>query len=151
MPEPITREIVVDAPIERAFVVFTERLGAWWPAAFTFSGDGYDTALMDPHEGGRWFERDRDGNELAWGEVRSWDPPRRVVLSWRVSAEREQEPPERASEVEVGFTEVGSGTRVVVLHRDFERHGSGAEAMRSGMASDQGWRRLLYAYRQAFS
>lgn len=143
-PDAIRRRVMLAAPVEEAFRAFAERLGAWWPAAFTFSGDRFATAAVEAGVGGRWFERDIDGRETSWGEVRAWEPPHRLVLSWRVSPERTQEPPERASEVEVRFHESqGLRTRIEVIHRDFGRHGEGAEAMRAGMASEQGWSGLL--------
>ena len=65
-----------------------------------------------------------------------------------MAADRTQEPPERASEVEVRFLADEEGrTRVVLTHRDFVRHGDGAETMRTGMASEQGWRLLLDRFR----
>ena len=154
MPEDrdiVRRHIVVHAPVQEAFRRFVHDLAAWWPRAFTFSGAALDTVAAEPREGGRWFERADDGSELEWGEVRTWDPPHRVVVSWRVGADREQEPPERASEVEVRFTErEPSRTLVEVQHREFERHGDGADAMRRGMASDQGWQGLLEAFAEPY-
>jgi uncharacterized protein YndB with AHSA1/START domain len=142
--DDVRREVAVERDAEAAFHAFTHELGAWWPGAYTFSGEGFATAEIEPREGGRWYERDANGRELAWGEVRAWEPPSRLVLSWRVAADRTQEPPERASEVEVRFLPEGERrTRVVLTHRDFARHGDGAETMRAGMASQQGWRLLL--------
>lgn len=145
----VRREVTVDTSVEEAFRAFTERLEVWWPPSFTFGGEAFEAAAVEPKEGGRWFERGRDGREVDWGEVRAWDPPQRVVLSWRVSPARRQEPPERASEVEVAFRPAGAArTRVELVHRDFARHGEGAEAMRAGMASEQGWTGLLASYRR---
>ena len=144
MHDDVRREVGVDRDAEAAFHAFTRELGAWWPGAYTFSGEAFATAEVEPRAGGRWYERDASGSELAWGEVRAWEPPSRLVLSWRVAADRTQEPPERASEVEVRFLAEEEGrTRVVLTHRDFARHGGGAETMRTGMASEQGWRLLL--------
>lgn len=149
--DPVVREVVVDAAPGRAFEAFLDEIAAWWPAVFTFAGDDLASVVVDG-PGGRWYERDRAGAERDWGEIRAWEPPRRAVLAWRVGADRGQEPPERASEVEVRFTALdddgpGPRTRVVVRHDDFGRHGEGAEAMRAGMASAQGWEGLLEAYR----
>src|SRR5690625_335626 len=114
----LTQTVTVKAPLAKAFTAFTERLGTWWPQQFTFGEEGFETAVVEPRAGGRWFERDVGGEELDWGEVRVWEPPDRLVLSWRVSPERTHEPPERASEVEVRFVPVGPAeTRVELLHR----------------------------------
>jgi hypothetical protein len=120
--DDVRREVTVERDGEAVFQSFTRVLGAWWPAAYTFSGEVFAAAEVEPREGGRWYERDRSGTELAWGEVRPWEPPLRRVLSWRGAADR---------------------TRVVLTHRAFAWHGDGAETMRTGMASPQGWRFLL--------
>lgn len=147
--EPVTREVTIAASPERAFEAFVDELGEWWPAAFTFAGDALDRIAVVPGPNGRLFERARDGSEADWGEIRAWEPPRRLAFAWRVAPDRGQEPPERASEVDVRFEPAASGTtRVRVRHRDFARHGDGADAMRAGMASPQGWSGLLDAYRR---
>lgn len=147
--DDVRREVTVQGSADETFRAFTAELGAWWPAPYTFGGEAFATAEVEPRKGGRWFERDRWGDETDWGEVRAWEPPSRLVLSWRVAADRSQEPPDRASEVEVRFVPDGEGrTRLILVHRDFARHGDGAETMRVGMASDQGWRFLLDRFRE---
>jgi hypothetical protein len=75
-----------------------------------------------------------------------------LVLSWAINAERGQEPPARASEVEARFLRLGAKeTRVEVEHRAFDRHGAGAETMRQGMASNEGWTFILREYAEAAS
>ncbi|WP_052119923.1 SRPBCC family protein [Inquilinus limosus] len=140
---PVRTSITVDAPPDRAFGIFTGELGRWWPLAYTYAGAELDTAVIEPRAGGLWFERDHAGRETAWGEVRAWEPPSRLVLSFAVGADRQPEPEARASEVEILFLPEGSGTRVELEHRDFERHGDGAGKLRDGMASPQGWALIL--------
>ncbi|MGO1074328.1 SRPBCC family protein [Inquilinus sp. CA228] len=140
---PIQAGITVDAPPERAFEAFTAELGRWWPLAYTYAQAELDTAVIEPKPGGLWFERDRAGQETAWGEVRAYEPPSRLVLSFAVSPDRAPEPEERASEVEIHFLAEGSGTRIELEHRDFERHGDGAGRLREGMASPGGWPLIL--------
>ncbi|MGO4128696.1 SRPBCC family protein [Inquilinus sp. YAF38] len=140
---PVRAGITVDAPPERAFEAFTAELGRWWPLAYTYAQAELDTAVIEPQAGGLWFERDRAGRETAWGEVRAYEPPSRLVLSFAVSPERAPEPEARASEVEIRFVPEGRGTRVELEHRDFERHGDGAGRLRDGMASPGGWPLIL--------
>lgn len=54
---------------------------------------------------------------------------------------------ERTSEVEVTFTDEGSGhTRVDVHHRQLERHGPGLESVRDGAGGGGGWPLCLSRY-----
>ncbi|MFE0755960.1 SRPBCC family protein [Inquilinus sp. NPDC058860] len=140
---PIQAGIAVDAPQDRAFDAFTREIGRWWPLAYTYAQAELDTAVIEPRAGGLWFERDRAGRETAWGEVRAWEPPSRLVLSFAVSPERAPEPEERASEVEIRFVPEQGRTRIELEHRDFERHGDGAARLRDGMASPGGWPLIL--------
>lgn len=140
---PLRASITVDAPPESAFEAFTAELGRWWPLAYTYAQAELDTAVIEPKAGGPWFERDRAGQETAWGEVRAWEPPSRLVLSFAVSPDRAPEPEERASEVEIRFLPEGSGTRIELEHRDFERHGEGAGRLRDGLVSPGGWPLIL--------
>lgn len=140
---PLRADITVDAPPDRAFDAFTGEIGRWWPLAYTYAGVDLDTAVMEPRVGGLWFERNRAGEETAWGEVRAYEPPSRLVLSFAVGADRQPEPEERASEVEIRFVPDGRGTRLELEHRDFERHGEGGEKLRDGLASPQGWPLIL--------
>ena len=77
-------EATVLAPPERAFVAFAGRIATWWPAENTWARDALDTVVVEPHDGGRWFERRTDGSEQDWGRVLVWEPPNRLVLSWQL-------------------------------------------------------------------
>lgn len=150
--EPVKAGVTLSAPVEHAFHVFVERIGEWWPKAYTFSGDDLAQITIEPRAGGRWYEVDPHGRRLDWGEVRVFEPPTRLILSWAVSAARGQEPRERASEVEVRFQPLGPKfSRVEVEHRDFARHGEGAPILRAGMASPEGWPYILREYAEAAS
>ncbi|MEA2444864.1 MAG: hypothetical protein QOJ12_2156, partial [Thermoleophilales bacterium] len=121
----VRSEIVVDAPIERAFNVFTEGYQTWNPPEHHIGEAEIDTSVMEPREGGRWYEIGVDGSECDWGRVVVWEPPTRVVLAWQISTQWKYDPdPSRASEVDVRFTALGDDqTRVEVEHRHLERHG----------------------------
>ena len=147
--KPISHSVTVDAPVERAFEIFTSRLGDWWPIAYTFSEGAFADATVEPRVGGRWLERTEDGRELSWGDVRTFERGRRIVVGFAIGADRKPTPPAAASEVEVRFVpETGTQSRVELEHRDFERHGEGAEKLRAGMASPQGWPLILAEFRR---
>jgi uncharacterized protein YndB with AHSA1/START domain len=148
--EPVRKEVSVGLPPDRAFALFADGLGRWWPTPYTYAGDKFETAAIEPRAGGRWYERARGGAETSWGEVRAYEPGRRLVLSFAISPARAPEPPEKASEVEIRFEPEGpAATRVALEHRDFERHGTGAATLRNGMDSGQGWPLILASYERA--
>jgi uncharacterized protein YndB with AHSA1/START domain len=146
------RSITVNASQERAFDVFTRGFSSWWPLQTHHIGktDAVE-AIMEPHAGGRWFERDADGNECEWGYVTEFEPPRRVLLAWHLTSEFGFDPdPERATEVEVTFTPVDGGTLVELEHRGFERHGEEGVKMRDAVSAPGGWGDLLETYATVF-
>ena len=146
LEQAVHRTIDVAVPPERAFAVFTERLATWWPLAqYSIGSAPAATAVMEPREGGRWFERAEDGSECDWGHVLVWDPPRRLVLAWEISADWKPQPG-LATEVEVRFTASGDGTRVELEHRGLEAYGDRAEEMRATFDSPHGWSTLLGAF-----
>jgi len=145
----VRRSITVDAPVERAFAVFTDGLGTWWPHDYSVGGQPMQTAVIEPRQGGRWLERAADGTECPWGRVLAWEPPHRVMLSWQITPEWQPEPdPEKASEIEVRFVaESPQTTRVEREHRGFERHGTGGDSMRESVGG--GWGGLLELFAKA--
>ena len=138
----------VDAPIERAFEVFVDRIGTWWPRENTWAGDQLEAFLIEPRYGGRALERRKDGSVEVWGKVLAFDRPRHIVIAWQIRPDRLPEPEEGgSSRVDVRFTARDDGkTEVMLVHRDFPRHGEGWEKYKSQMAGKDGWPRLLDLY-----
>lgn len=111
---------------------------------------------MEPRVGGRWYERDVDGNLCDWGKVLKWEPPHRVTLSWHVGPGHDKpewtaDPdPAKASEVEIRFTAEGPGTTLVELeHSKLERHGEGYEQLRAMFDGPGAWGHILELYAKA--
>ena len=147
---PVRRSVFVQAPPERAFQVFTEGFATWWPASHSIVEGGYATAIIEPAEGGRWYERGQTGAECDWGRVLAYEPPARLLLSWQLDGEFELDPDEsRASQVEVTFTPEGDGTRVELVHSGFERRGEGGGEVAKGVSGEGGWSGLLARYAEA--
>jgi uncharacterized protein YndB with AHSA1/START domain len=109
--------------------------------------------MLEPKEGGRWYERDAEGTECDWGRVLLWDPPEHLVLTWQIAPGFVAEgDPERASRVEVRFAAHSMGSTVVTLmHDGLERHGPGWESMRDAVANEGGWPGIMRAYRELTS
>lgn len=147
----VHRSVTVQVPPERAFEVFTAGFSSWWPIESHHIGEAMAVeVVIEPFAGGRWFERDADGRECDWGLVTEWEPPRRVLLAWRLTPEYEFDPdPGRATEVEVRFTPQDGGTLVELEHRGFERHATGA-VIREKVGSEGGWGELLELFAKSF-
>jgi uncharacterized protein YndB with AHSA1/START domain len=147
----VKRSVTVDATPERAFDVFTAGFSTWWPIESHHIGEAMavDVAI-EPHVGGRWFERDAEGRECLWGFVTHWEPPGRVVLSWHLTPEYAFDPdPDKASEVEVRFTPHEAGTLVELEHRGFEKRDEGGAVTREKVSAEGGWGELLEIYARA--
>ena len=123
----VRQEIAVDAPVDRAFRVFTERLDEIKPREHNMLGVDIAETVFEPRAGGRIYDRGTDGSECEWASVIAYEPPDRVVFSWNVSPHWQIETdPARRSEVEVRFIAESPGrTRVELEHRHLDRHGDG--------------------------
>jgi uncharacterized protein YndB with AHSA1/START domain len=137
----IRTSVVVDAPIERAFRVFTEDFGRFKPREHNLLGVEIAETVFEPRVGGHLYDRGVDGSECRFARVLAYEPPRRVVLGWDISPHWQLEvDPAQASEVEVRFTaEAANRTRVDLEHRNLERHGEGWEGLTDGLGGDAGW------------
>lgn len=140
--------IEVEAPIERAFRVFTEDFGAFKPRDHNLLQAEVAETVFEPHVGGYLYDRGADGSECRFARVLAYEPPHRVVLSWDISPRWQLESdPEKASEWEVRFiAEAPDRTRVELEHRHLDRHGAGWEGVRDGVAGDDGWPLYLRGY-----
>jgi len=144
----VRSEIVVEAPVERAFAVFTEQFDRIKPREHNMLGVDIAETVFEPRVGGNIYDRGVDGSECRWARVLAYEPPDRVVFSWDIGpAWQVETDPDRASEVEVRFVaESSERTRVELEHRHIDRHGDGWEGLREGVAADQGWPLYLQRY-----
>lgn len=140
----------VKASPERAFDAFVGEIGAWWRPNGLFQTTPRAPGLLafEPGEGGRLTETLANGKVFEIGHIRTWEPPSRLVFSWRQA----NFPPDLETEVEVRFEAVGAETRVSVEHRGFDRvpadsvarHGFPDQALLMRLA--EWWRTLLTSY-----
>jgi uncharacterized protein YndB with AHSA1/START domain len=133
--------IVVEAPVERAFEVFTQRFDRIKPREHNMLGVDIAESVFEPHVGGRVFDRGVDGSECQWARVVAFEPPDRLVFTWDISPYWQIETNlENASEVEVRFVaETPTRTRVELEHRHLDRHGDGWLGLAEGVRGDEGW------------
>jgi uncharacterized protein YndB with AHSA1/START domain len=144
----VRTSIVVDAPVDRAFSVFTDGIGTWFPPEYNLLQVDIAERVFEPREGGRVYDRGVDGSECHWGRVLAYEPPDRVVFSWDISTRWDIETdPEKTSEVEVRFfEEAPDRTRLELEHRNLDRHGEGWEQIRESVGGEGGWPGCLQAY-----
>ena len=152
MTEPAGSRVLVALRVlatpERAFAAFTDEIGDWWRPnqLFEFTRGRRGRLSFEGGAGGRLVESYDDGSEFTIGQVRHWDPPTALVVTWRqASFDDDQE-----TELHVRFEATDDGrTRVVVEHFGWDmipqqhaaRHGFPLAAFQQRYA--EWWRLLL--------
>jgi uncharacterized protein YndB with AHSA1/START domain len=104
----------VPATPARAFAAFTDEIGQWWRpnGLFQFSNGRQGTLAFEPGDNGCLVETYPEGDSFVIGEIRTWDPPNRLALSWREA----NFGPHQETELHVRFEPFGSETRITVEH-----------------------------------
>jgi uncharacterized protein YndB with AHSA1/START domain len=104
----------IKADPERAFEAFSGEIGTWWRpnGLFRFHPRGTGRLAFEPGFGGRLTEELNGGGEFEIGRIRVWEPPSRLVFSWRQATFS----PDQETEVHVRFEPVGEETRITVEH-----------------------------------
>jgi uncharacterized protein YndB with AHSA1/START domain len=146
-PNSVRKIVRVQAPQALAWQVFTQQMGIWWPLSVYKIGNANAVdAVIEPHVGGRWYERGDDGSTCDWGRVLAWEPPSRLVLSWDINADF-QYVPGLNTEIEIRFIAEGQrDTRVELEHRYFDRFGDRRDQMREIFDKTGDWGQLLLSF-----
>jgi uncharacterized protein YndB with AHSA1/START domain len=98
----VRTHIVVEAPIARAFSVFTEQFDRIKPREHNLLAVEIAETVFEPRVGGHVYDRGVDGSECRWARVLAYEPPNRVVFSWDITPQWQIEADhEKTSEVEV--------------------------------------------------
>lgn len=105
----ILKSVVLACDPQRAFALFTEHAGLWWPADRRHTQDA--RSMIRIEAAGRFFERSNDGVEVELGAVLRFEPARRLLLDWYPGTG-----PADPTQVEVTFEAVDGGTRVTIHH-----------------------------------
>ena len=152
MDDMVRLSIVVEAPIARAFRVFTEDFGSFKPREHNLLGVAIAETVLEPRVGGHLYDRGVDGSVCRWARVLVYEPPERVVFSWDISQQWQVETDlAKTSEVEVRFiAETPERTRVELEHRHIGRHGMGWEFVRDGVGGEGGWPLYLQRFAGLF-
>jgi uncharacterized protein YndB with AHSA1/START domain len=136
----IRKSVTVQCSPEEAVRLYTEGVATWWPSStHSVEEDNVETIVFEGREGGRFYERAKNGDEHLWGTVLVWDPPTRIVHTWHPG--RGDDASQR---IELTFTPEGNGTRLELVHTGWERLG---DRMEASMANyDTGWDLVLGRY-----
>jgi uncharacterized protein YndB with AHSA1/START domain len=140
--EPLRLEFEVRCPVEHAFRTWTENLDRWWPPDHTVSGEHGLSIVVEGRPGGRIFERTGSGAVHEWGEITTWDPPRRLGYRWHLRQDRAD-----ATQVDISFRAVDDGTLVEIVHTGWDRLGAKGPDRRTGNLA--GWSGVLPHYIEA--
>jgi uncharacterized protein YndB with AHSA1/START domain len=116
----------VPVPAARAFTAFTAEIGQWWQpnGLFAFTPGRVGTLAFEPGPAGRLVETYPDGEVFVVGRIRTWDPPHRLVVSWRhatFAADQETELHVRFDEIHDDHLGGVTQTRVTVEHFGWDR------------------------------
>ena len=113
----------------------------------------WETIVVEPRVGGRWYECNTAGEQGNWGTVLAWNPPHGVAFSWHMGPGHDQHDwqydpdPARASQVDVTFKAEGpNATLVELVHSKLERHGDGYVQLRALFDSPGAWSAILTSY-----
>jgi uncharacterized protein YndB with AHSA1/START domain len=150
-PTTVQESIVVEAPIERAFEVFTSEMESWWPPDHHILDAPLARMVVEPRVGGHIYDVGTDDSECRWARVLAFEPPTRLVFTWDINLQWQIETDhDKTSEIEVRFIPEGdSRTRVELEHRNLDRHGDGWENMRGAVGSPGGWARGMNRFAAA--
>lgn len=143
--DAVRKSVIVPAPPDHAFEVFTARFGDWWPlATHSVGADEAASVTFGTGIGGIILETLADGTTTAWGTITRWEPPERVTFSWHAGT-----PEAEAGLVEVVFTPSGpDSTLVELIHTGWENRPDGGRA-RAGY--ETGWDPVIEQYAHAAS
>lgn len=144
----VRHDITVNAPLDKAFRVFTERFGDFKPREHNLLSVPIAETVFEARVGGHIYDRGVDGSVCRWARIVAYEPPARVVFTWDIGPTWQVvTDPGKTSEVEVVFSaESDDRTRVTLEHRHIDRHGDGWGSVAAGVDGDAGWPLYLRRY-----
>jgi len=143
----VRHEVLMDLAVEDAFWRFAD-FDKVKPREHNLLDVPVAETVLEQHAGGDLYDRGVDGTICRWGRVLAFDPPHRICFSWDIGSDWQVTSDlARVSEVEITFAaEAVSRTRVTLVHRHLERHGTGWESLQAGLDAEDGWPLYLRRY-----
>ena len=124
----VVKRITVSGTPKFCFEQFTEHPDGWWPPTHKLVPGARTRISFEPYVGGKYTERDVEGNTARWGTILEWDPPRFLRMSWSIDGKWQPIDDDfRASAIEVTFTAHGDDTEVQLAHVELAKHGVDAD------------------------
>jgi uncharacterized protein YndB with AHSA1/START domain len=149
--EPIRKQIFVEASQAHAFRVFTDGIDRWWPREHHIGKSPLKRSVLEPGVNGRWYAICEDDSQCDVGKVLAWEPPGRLLLAWQINGDWRYDAA-FVTEIEVRFIVEGpKRTRVELEHRNLERYGAAAPAIRKTIDSPGGWAGILASFSRVAS
>lgn len=104
----------IGAPPSRVFEAFTGEIGEWFRPNGLFQPSRHSDGRLsiEPRVDGRLLDTHADGEVDEIGRIRVWEPPVRLVFTWRPTSFAA----DHETQVHVRFEPVDDDTRVVVEH-----------------------------------
>lgn len=109
----VRKSITVARDIATSFQVWTNYIHLWWPAGHSLSGDDATQVYIEGGTDGRVYEVTSAGEEIEWGRLIEWAPPRKLAFTWYLGSGRAM-----PTRVDIEFIVVADQmTRVELVHR----------------------------------
>jgi len=140
LPKEITKQIVVATTRQKAFALFTQGIGDWWPVASHSLSAGENkmplAVTMTSGIGGVITETLYDGTTARWGVITAWEPGEFLAFTWHL-----RRPESQQTLVTIRFSTVKGGTCVTLVHSNWAVLGLDAETIRNQY--NAGWDYVL--------
>ena len=140
--EPIMREMNIAVSPERAFNVFTQKMGCWVPIEHSLLGAPTRSVVIEPKVGGAWYEVTSDGKRQMWGKVAVWKPPTHLRLIWQLDHKFEYDPTIETF-IDVWFEPANGGTKLRFVHSGLDSYGNHACDMKVRFERPGAWTHWL--------
>ena len=147
MIEPVIKTITVPCPPGKAFDIFVNDIGKWWPlethAISPSNDEKAETVHIEGIVGGDVFEISSSGVRHKWGKVVVFKPGEVFAMTWHLS-----NPPRLGTLITVTFIPIpGGGTEVILRHDNWQALGDSAREKRDQY--NHGWVSVLSLYTEA--
>ncbi|WP_134090895.1 SRPBCC domain-containing protein [Olivibacter sp. XZL3] len=142
----IQKKIMFDASLKKSLEIFLSDLGSWWPKEYTWSKEELVALKVNPTVNGFFTEIGPYGFQCDWGRIINFEEQAFTFL-WQMGPDRVPEPnPDKASEVEISFSEDDGYTTMILTHRNFAKHGEKGGAYQEMMDAPEGWDYILACF-----